>query len=126
LSLSSGLPSGFRGSDEGRRVNFNDQQRDAIEIRDHAIVAAGAGSGKTSVLVERYAALISDDGCSVESLLCLTFTRKAAGEMYERIYSRLSGIGDSPGGRGCHRQFRSGPNHHHRCVLLIPYPPSPG
>jgi ATP-dependent exoDNAse (exonuclease V) beta subunit len=78
-------------------VNFNDQQRDAIEIRDHAIVAAGAGSGKTSVLVERYAALISDDGCSVESLLCLTFTRKAAGEMYERIYSRLSGIGDSPG-----------------------------
>ncbi len=70
-------------------MNFNGQQRAAIGTREHSIVAAGAGAGKTSVLVERYLSLLREDACSVDSILCLTFTRKAAAEMYERIYQKL-------------------------------------
>ena len=71
-------------------MNFNTQQREAINSRGHTIVSAGAGAGKTAVLVERFLSLIENDNVGVENILCLTFTRKAAGEMYQRIYQRLS------------------------------------
>lgn len=70
-------------------MKFNQQQLLAIETRNQAIVAAGAGAGKTSVLVERYASLLELDGVQIDEILCLTFTRKAAGEMYERIYREV-------------------------------------
>lgn len=69
-------------------MKFNKQQSDAITVRNHAIVSAGAGSGKTAVIVERFLSLLRQSG--IENILCLTFTRKAAGEMYRRIYRRLS------------------------------------
>ena len=56
----------------------------------NAVVSAGAGSGKTTVLAERYVRLVTERGLDVDSILTLTFTRKAASEMYARIYSRLS------------------------------------
>jgi len=54
----------------------------------HKVVRASAGSGKTFQLSERYLKLLLS-GASVDSILATTFTRKAAGEIQDRILSRL-------------------------------------
>ena len=61
----------------------------AVECDKNVVVSAGAGAGKTTVLSERYFRLISEGKAGVENILTLTFTRKAAAEMNERIYQRL-------------------------------------
>lgn len=64
---------------------LNPQQRDAVDVVDGpALVIAGAGSGKTRVLVYRVARLI-DRGIDPSSVLLLTFTRKSAQEMLGRV-----------------------------------------
>ncbi len=64
---------------------LNPQQLAAVEVVDGpALVIAGAGSGKTRVLVYRVARLI-DSGVDPSSILLLTFTRKAAQEMLGRV-----------------------------------------
>lgn len=77
---------------------FNDAQREAIETRvPTVLVSAGAGSGKTMVLTERYLCLLDEhfEGrqLRLEEILTLTFTRKAAQEMRARIARRLEGSG---------------------------------
>lgn len=52
-------------------------------------VLAGAGSGKTRVLMERYVRAVVEEGLEPESILAITFTRKAAAEMKLRIVGRL-------------------------------------
>jgi ATP-dependent exoDNAse (exonuclease V) beta subunit len=64
-------------------------QKLAVECNKNVVVSAGAGAGKTTVLSERYLRLISEGKAGVENILTLTFTRKAATEMNERIYKRL-------------------------------------
>ncbi|MCK5672871.1 MAG: UvrD-helicase domain-containing protein, partial [Spirochaetales bacterium] len=59
-------------------------QKLAVECDKNAVVSAGAGAGKTTVLSERYLRLISEGKAGVENILTLTFTRKAATEMNER------------------------------------------
>ena len=65
------------------------QQRAAIEARGNVFVAAGAGTGKTAVLVERFVASVVDEGVDIDSLLVITYTERAAGELRARIRSRL-------------------------------------
>jgi ATP-dependent helicase/nuclease subunit A len=67
------------------------QQRDAVETIDkHVLVCAGAGSGKTHVLVERYIELLQrNQQLGVSNLVAVTFTRKAAAEMKTRLKSRF-------------------------------------
>jgi ATP-dependent DNA helicase UvrD/PcrA len=67
-------------------IDLDDGQRAAVDapVADATNVIAGAGTGKTSVLVERYVNLVGD-GVPIERLLALTFTLKAAGEMRERV-----------------------------------------
>jgi len=72
---------------------FDDNQRRAITVERNAVVTAGAGSGKTAVLAERFLWLLESRGAAVEQILALTFTQKAAAEMYERIYGRLREAG---------------------------------
>ncbi|MGI5173467.1 UvrD-helicase domain-containing protein [Treponema sp. OMZ 840] len=68
---------------------LNDEQKAAVMCTDNSVVAAGAGSGKTFVFARRFVHLIADKGFDIDSVLALTFTNKAASEMYERIYKNL-------------------------------------
>ncbi|MDR2446536.1 MAG: UvrD-helicase domain-containing protein [Treponema sp.] len=71
-------------------MNFDPNQQAAYLADMNAAVSAGAGSGKTTVLAERYARLVTERGFKASEVLTLTFTRKAAAEMRERIFKRLS------------------------------------
>ena len=68
---------------------MNEQQLAAVEARGEVFVSAGAGTGKTSVLVERFVRAVCDDGLDVDSVLVITYTRKAAGELRARIRAAL-------------------------------------
>jgi len=68
---------------------LDDDQRRAVLAEGNAVVSAGAGSGKTKTLAARFASLVVRGTASVEEILTLTFTNKAANEMYDRIYRLL-------------------------------------
>lgn len=73
-------------------MGWTDEQGKAIASRGGSLlVSAAAGSGKTSVLVERIVQRIIDKNnpCDVDELLVVTFAKDAAAEMKERIYNRL-------------------------------------
>jgi DNA helicase-2/ATP-dependent DNA helicase PcrA len=69
---------------------FNPQQKQAIaHVRGPMLVVAGAGTGKTSVLVERVARLIGEGHAHPHEILAITYTRNAAAEMQRRVKARL-------------------------------------
>ncbi|MBM2821982.1 MAG: UvrD/REP helicase [Thermoleophilia bacterium] len=72
---------------------LNEEQLEAVEAAGSVFVSAGAGTGKTSVLVERYVRAVCDRGIDVESILVITYTRKAAGELRSRIRAALRARG---------------------------------
>jgi ATP-dependent helicase/nuclease subunit A len=66
------------------------EQVRAVDRRDGSLlVCAGAGTGKTTVLVERFVRAVIDEGTPVESMLAITFTEKAAAEMKTRVRRRF-------------------------------------
>lgn len=72
---------------------LNDNQINAIKATEGTVrVIAGAGSGKTRVLTNRYAYLVNNIGIDPANILCMTFTNKAAAEMKSRI-RKLVAIG---------------------------------
>lgn len=74
---------------------LNDRQLEAVKSVDGPVlILAGAGSGKTTVLVNRIAYMIDVCGISPYAILAITFTNKAAGEMQERIRAQVGEIAD--------------------------------
>jgi len=70
---------------------LNEAQRDAVcNISQNSLVIAGAGSGKTRVLIQRILWLIEDNDFSPYSILAVTFTNKAAKEIKTRLSSSLN------------------------------------
>ena len=67
----------------------NPEQQTAIEAEGRVFLSAGAGTGKTAVLVERFVRAVCDRGIDVGSVLVITYTRKAAGELRVRIRREL-------------------------------------
>ncbi|WNC71951.1 DNA helicase II [Thalassotalea psychrophila] len=72
--------------------SLNDKQRDAVAAPSkNMLVLAGAGSGKTRVLVHRIAWLVQVEQISPHSILSVTFTNKAAAEMRGRVEQSIGG-----------------------------------
>ena len=65
-------------------ANFTQEQLRAIESQGRTIVSASAGSGKTTVMIEKIIRLIKD-GTGVGEILAVTFTKKAAAQMKEKL-----------------------------------------
>jgi ATP-dependent exoDNAse (exonuclease V) beta subunit len=92
------------------------EQRAAIEARSiDVFTEAGAGTGKTGVLVERYCDAVTEDGVAPERILAFTFTERAAGELRERIRAELirraraaAGAGDAELAAAIARAARDG------------------
>ena len=65
------------------------QQKILADKNVNQLVSAGAGSGKTTIMIEKLANMIIDEGVSVDNLLVVTFTVLAAAEMKERLIDKL-------------------------------------
>jgi len=65
------------------------QQQILLEQDKNQLVSAGAGSGKTTVMIEKLSNMIINDGVAIDSLLVVTFTVLAASEMKERLIEKL-------------------------------------
>ena len=72
---------------------MNREQQAAVDATGLVFVSAGAGTGKTMVLVERFVRAVCDDGLDVASVLVITYTKRTAGELRSRIRSRLLELG---------------------------------
>ena len=74
-------------------MDLNAEQRLAVETTEGAVrVAAGAGTGKTQTLTERYVHIVRDLGISPKNILCATFTNRAANEMKSRVRATLGDL----------------------------------
>ena len=99
----------------------NPEQHAAIDASGTVFVSAGAGTGKTSVIVERFARAVCERGVDVESVLVITYTERAAGELRARIRARMHELGRPDLARAldgawistihgfCHRLLRTHP-----------------
>ena len=91
-------------------MNFTREQEQAVRLRNcDILVSAGAGAGKTRVLVNRMAEMILDEKhpLSVDAFLVMTFTNAAAEEMRERITAELDArLEKEPENRRLRRQIR--------------------
>jgi DNA helicase II / ATP-dependent DNA helicase PcrA len=77
----------------------NPRQKDAIEhVEGPMLVVAGAGTGKTSVLVERIARLVANGDARPDEILAVTYTRNAAAEMRCRVSERVRELGHAKAG----------------------------
>jgi ATP-dependent exoDNAse (exonuclease V) beta subunit len=97
-------PPGAPPSVEGPALTIEQEQ--AITRRaEPLLVSAAAGSGKTSVLVERFVRAVREDGVAPGRILAITFTERAAGELRERVRARLLGLGERQAARDTEAAF---------------------
>lgn len=84
------LPGSGRKGNEMKKTELNEEQRTAVETEGKVLVSASAGSGKTAVMIEKIARLITDKETDVESVLAVTYTEAAAAEMKERLRAKMA------------------------------------
>jgi len=70
------------------QVNFTENQLRALDLNSGKLVVAGAGSGKTTVLAERYLRLL-ESGLEPSQIVAMTFTRKAAASLRAKVYAEI-------------------------------------
>ena len=79
---------------EALEIDFSEEQLDAITAPlEPAVIIAGAGSGKTTVMAARVVWLVGTGQVRPEEVLGLTFTRKAAAELASRVSGALERAG---------------------------------
>ncbi|MEJ2721762.1 MAG: UvrD-helicase domain-containing protein [bacterium] len=100
-------------------MGLNDEQTRIVgfDIDETVKAMAGAGTGKTRVLVERYLKFVFGDRIPPERLLALTFTKRAASEMRERIFDIARSRGDTGLMRELHAAWIM--NFHQFCHRVI-------
>ena len=76
-------------------MRLTPSQQEALNIEKHVCVTAGAGSGKTTVLVERYLKILREGNVTPREIVAITFTEKAAAEMKDRVIKRLNEEADT-------------------------------
>lgn len=76
-------------------MRLTPSQQEALNIEKHVCVTAGAGSGKTTVLVQRYLKILRERDVKPREIVAITFTEKAAAEMKDRVIKRLSEEADT-------------------------------
>jgi ATP-dependent helicase/nuclease subunit A len=87
-------------TDDDTDIQLTDEQEDALVQDRNVAITAGAGTGKTTTLTERYVTILAENpDLTPENIVTITFTRKAAAELTERVrqevYDRLETV-DSP------------------------------
>src|SRR5580704_3296332 len=103
---------------------LTEEQEQAVARRgEPLLLAAGAGSGKTSVLVERFVRAVREDGVAPGKILAITFTERAAGELRERVRARLLELGEREQARDTEAAFVS--TFHGFCARLLRVHPLP-
>jgi ATP-dependent helicase/nuclease subunit A len=106
------------GSTPTTGATLTDEQEQAVARRgEPLLVAAGAGSGKTSVLVERFVRAVREDGVAPGRILAITFTERAAGELRERVRTRFGDLGEREAARDTEAAFVS--TFHGFCARLL-------
>ena len=92
LRVRSGLPPGPAAGPQGDGGSgLTGEQRRAVGAEGSVVVVAGAGTGKTHMLTERYVHHLSEDGLSPLEVVAVTFTEKAAEELRSRVRERVRG-----------------------------------
>lgn len=76
-------------------MRLTPSQQKALNIKKHVCVTAGAGSGKTTVLVQRYLKILRERDVKPREIVAITFTEKAAAEMKDRVIKSLSEEADT-------------------------------
>jgi ATP-dependent helicase/nuclease subunit A len=99
-------------------VRLTDEQEQAVVRRaEPLLLSAGAGSGKTSVLVERFVRAVLEDGVAAGRILAITFTERAAGELRERVRARFLALEEREAARDTEAAFVS--TFHGFCARLL-------
>jgi superfamily I DNA/RNA helicase len=107
-----------REAEEMTEFDLTGEQREAVERRDGGLfLSAGAGSGKTRVLVERFVRAVCEDEIAVERILAITFTEKAAAELKGRLRDAFLARGERDHARAAEAAFVS--TIHGFCARLL-------
>jgi ATP-dependent exoDNAse (exonuclease V) beta subunit len=89
-----------------RAVGLTAEQEEAVARRSEPLIlSAGAGSGKTSVLVERFVRAVCEERIAPARILAITFTERAAGELRARVRARLLELGEREAARDTEAAF---------------------
>ena len=83
-----------------------EQELAAHALDRHVSVTAGPGAGKTTVLVERYLQILRTQKASVDNIVAITFTNRAANEMRERVRREIDSLLDLTSGDERQRWLR--------------------
>jgi ATP-dependent helicase/nuclease subunit A len=110
--------------EQAATVRLTDEQRAAVGERDRSVLlSAAAGSGKTSVLVERFVEAVREDEIAPGAILAITFTERAAGELRSRVRERLLELGMREAARDTEAAFIG--TFHGFCARLLRSHPLP-